>query len=76
MVFEYVSGMYSDSTEKGRFMWARIKGKTENGLLRPSFKDVYNFRPGYMMPFKNQKNVKFVFKIIGWFYPKIFPQNQ
>ena len=75
MVFGYVSGMYTDSTEKGRFMWAGIKGKTENGLLRLSFKDVYNFRPGYMKPFKNQKNVKFVFKIIGWFYPKIYPQK-
>jgi uncharacterized protein YbjT (DUF2867 family) len=50
MVFIYVSGAMTDSTEQGRSMWARIKGKTENALLRLPFKAVYLFRPGYIQP--------------------------
>lgn len=46
MVFCYVSGAGTDSTEKGRSMWARVKGKTENDLMKLLFKAVYNFRPG------------------------------
>ncbi len=46
MTFIYVSGTGTDSTEKGRTMWARIKGKTENALLRMPFKAAYMFRPG------------------------------
>lgn len=45
-------------------MWARIKGRTENTLIRLSFKAVYNFRPGAMLPFKGQKNWKAVYKWI------------
>lgn len=45
MTFVYVSGAGTDSSEKGRSMWARIKGKTENALLRLPFKDAYMFRP-------------------------------
>src|SRR5580704_15421272 len=50
MVFEYISGAATDSTEKGRSMWARVKGKTENELAKLPFKKEYNFRPGYMHP--------------------------
>ena len=46
MTFIYVSGAGTDSTEKGRVMWARVKGKTENALLRLPFKAAYMFRPG------------------------------
>jgi uncharacterized protein YbjT (DUF2867 family) len=46
MTFVYVSGAGTDSTEKGRVMWARVKGKTENALLRLPFKAAYMFRPG------------------------------
>lgn len=46
MTFIYVSGAGTDSTEKGRTMWARVKGATENALLRLPFKGVYMFRPG------------------------------
>jgi len=50
MTFIFVSGAGSDSTEKGRVMWARIKGKTENAILRLPFKGAYVFRPGVIQP--------------------------
>jgi uncharacterized protein YbjT (DUF2867 family) len=50
MTFVYVSGAGTDSTEKGRSMWARVKGRTENALQRLSFKGVYLFRPGVIQP--------------------------
>lgn len=50
MTFIYVSGAGTDSTERGRWMWARVKGKTENALLRLPFKASYMFRPGFIQP--------------------------
>jgi hypothetical protein len=50
MTFIYVSGAGTDSTERGRMMWARVKGRTENALLQMPFKAVYLFRPGYIQP--------------------------
>jgi uncharacterized protein YbjT (DUF2867 family) len=50
MTFLYVSGAGTDSTEKGRTMWARVKGKTENALLRLPFQAAYMFRPGVIQP--------------------------
>jgi len=50
MVFMYVSGTGTDSSEKGRMMWARVKGKTENALLRMPFAAAYMFRPGFIEP--------------------------
>lgn len=50
MTFIYVSGAGTDSTEKGRTMWARVKGATENALLGLGFKAAYMFRPGYIQP--------------------------
>jgi uncharacterized protein YbjT (DUF2867 family) len=50
MTFIYVSGAGTDSSEKGRVMWARVKGKTENALLRLPFKAAYMFRPGAIQP--------------------------
>jgi uncharacterized protein YbjT (DUF2867 family) len=50
MTFIYVSGMGTDSTESGRSMWARVKGRTENALLMHPFKAVYMFRPGAIIP--------------------------
>jgi uncharacterized protein YbjT (DUF2867 family) len=69
MTFTYVSGSQTDSSEKGRSMWARVKGKTENELMRLPFKKVYNFRPGIMKPTPGQKNIKGVFKVIKALYP-------
>jgi uncharacterized protein YbjT (DUF2867 family) len=50
MTFIYVSGAGTDSTEQGRSMWARVKGRTENALQRLPFKAVYLFRPGIIQP--------------------------
>jgi uncharacterized protein YbjT (DUF2867 family) len=50
MVFVYVTGQGTDSTEQGRLMWARIKGKTENDLLKLPFKAAYMFRPAGIQP--------------------------
>ena len=51
MTFCYISGAGTDSTEKGRQMWARVKGKTENDLKKLPFVSVYNFRPAGLIPF-------------------------
>ena len=69
MTFCYISGTGTDSAEKSRSMWARVKGKTENHLRRLPFKAVYLFRPGLMKPTKGQKNVKPLFKVLGLLYP-------
>ncbi|MGN6638785.1 MAG: NAD-dependent epimerase/dehydratase family protein, partial [Mucilaginibacter sp.] len=64
MVFCYVSGASTDSTEKGRMMWARVKGKTENDLMKLPFKEVFAFRPGYMHPTPGLKNAISFYKYI------------
>ena len=56
MIFCYVSGAGTDSTEQGRMMWARVKGKTENDLLGLGFKDAYMFRPGFIQPMRGIKS--------------------
>jgi hypothetical protein len=50
MVFVYVTGRGTDSTEKSRLMWARVKGKTENDLLKLPFRAAYMFRPAAIQP--------------------------
>jgi uncharacterized protein YbjT (DUF2867 family) len=50
MCFVYVSGSGTDSSEKGKSMWARVKGKTENALLAMPFRSAYMFRPGFIVP--------------------------
>lgn len=75
MAFTFVSGKNTDSSEKGKMMWARVKGKTENDLMKLSFKGQYNFRPGFMKPVNGQKNVKPIFKFFAFFYPKLFPKD-
>jgi len=56
MVFNYVSGEGTDSTEKGNLMWARVKGKTENMILNMGFKDAYMFRLQMIIPKKGIKS--------------------
>ena len=73
MVFCYVSGGGTDSTEHGRSMWARVKGKTENDLLKLPFKKAYMFRPGYMQPTKGLKNTLKMYKAMSWLYPLLRP---
>lgn len=69
MTFIYVSGALTDSSEKGRVMWARVKGRTENALLRCGFEHAYNFRPGFMRPTRGQQNIHGYYKVIGALYP-------
>jgi uncharacterized protein YbjT (DUF2867 family) len=71
MIFCYISGAGTDSTEKGRTMWARVKGKTENDLMKLPFRQVYNFRPGGIQPFlplnPSQTYYK-TYKYLGWLF--------
>jgi uncharacterized protein YbjT (DUF2867 family) len=78
MVFVYVSGAMTDSTEKGRVMWARVKGRTENALLKTGFRGAYNFRPGFMQPMLGQRYPQAWYKWIGWLYPilRVVAPNQ
>jgi uncharacterized protein YbjT (DUF2867 family) len=70
MTFIYVSGTGTDSSEKGRSMWARVKGKTENDLLRLPFKAAYMFRPGVIVPLYGVKSKT---KFVQAFYTALKP---
>lgn len=69
MVFCYISGAATDSSEKGKIMWARVKGKTENDLGKLGFKKVYNFRPGYLNPTPGLKNTLSYYRFVSWAFP-------
>jgi hypothetical protein len=71
MTFCYVSGSGTDSTEKGKSMWARVKGKTENNLMQLPFCQSYMFRQGYMHPTKGLKNTLKSYKYLSWKYPAV-----
>jgi uncharacterized protein YbjT (DUF2867 family) len=80
MTFCYISGAGTDSTEQGRVMWARVKGKTENALMKLPFKAVYNFRPAFIKPFlplKPAQTFYSTYKFTGWLFPviKLFSPN-
>lgn len=75
MTFFYLSGLYADSSEDGKIMWARVKGKTENALLKLRFRDVYSFRPGFIIPLKAQKNTRLIYKLLNLIYPFVFPNQ-
>jgi uncharacterized protein YbjT (DUF2867 family) len=77
MTFCYVSGAGTDSTEKGRLMWARVKGKTENDLMKLPFKRVFAFRPAFMEPTKGLKNTHGYYKVMRPLFPlfrALFPR--
>ena len=81
LTFCYVSGEGTDSTEHGRAMWARVKGKTENALLRLPFKAAFMFRPGYIQPLRGIRSktrwYQALYDVIGSFYPivrRLFPK--
>lgn len=79
MTFCYISATGTDSTEKGRTMWARVKGRTENGLMTLPFRKVYHFRPGVLEPFlplrpsqtyyKTYKYLKWPLRLLKWVAP-------
>jgi len=66
--FCYVTGKGTDSTEHGKVMWARVKGATENELLR-LFRRGVMFRPGMMLATRGQKNLKGWYYALAWIYP-------
>ena len=81
ITFIYVSGMGTDSSEHGRSMWARVKGKTENDLLRLPFKAAYMFRPGAIVPLHGVKSKTTLYRVfytvLGPLHPllrAVFPQ--
>lgn len=69
MTFLYVSGAGTDSSERGRSMWARVKGRTENALLRLPFKAVYLLRPGVIQPLDGIRSktpaYRWIYRLIG-----------
>ena len=73
MTFCYVSGAGTDGTEKGKIMWARVKGKTENDLAKLPFRAAYAFRPAFMLPTKGLKNTLSFYKYVNWLYPFVHP---
>lgn len=80
MTFTFVTGAGTDSTEKARAMWARVKGETENALLNLPFKAAYMFRPGFIEPLDGvmpkNKWLKLLLKAMGPLIPvimKLFP---
>lgn len=70
MTFNYVSGQGTDSTEKGRMMWARVKGKTENDLMHLGFEQSFMFRPGAIFPLRGikskTKSYQFMYDYFTW----------
>jgi hypothetical protein len=77
MTFCYLTGAGTDSSEQGRIAWARVKGATENALMR-LFKHSYMFRPALMKATPGQKNVKSYYKYFAWIYPvgrALFPSH-
>lgn len=63
MTFVYVSGMGTDRSEQGRSMWARVKGKTENALLRLPFKRAYMFRPAVIVPLNGIRSKTRIYRL-------------
>ncbi|WP_186758099.1 NAD-dependent epimerase/dehydratase family protein [Echinicola salinicaeni] len=73
LIFNYVSGVGTDSSEKGKIMWARVKGKTENMILNKGFKDAYSFRPGFIVPEKGVKSRTKLYNLLYLLFKPSFP---
>jgi uncharacterized protein YbjT (DUF2867 family) len=80
MTFCYISGVGTDSTERGKTMWARVKGRTENALLALPFKAAFMFRPGYIQPVEGVRSktgwYQAVYNVLAPTYPllrRLFP---
>lgn len=73
MIFMYVSGEGTDSSEKSSSMWARIKGKTENMIFNKAFRDAYAFRPGAILPERGVKSKTKLYNAIYVLTRPIFP---
>jgi uncharacterized protein YbjT (DUF2867 family) len=82
MTFIFVSGAGTDSSERGRTMWARVKGKTENALLRLPFKAAYMFRPAFIQPLhgitsrtRSYRVLYAIFRPLGPLVKALFPRH-
>jgi uncharacterized protein YbjT (DUF2867 family) len=82
MTFCYVSGQGTDATERGRIMWARVKGKTENALLRLPFRAAFMFRPGFIQPQRGVRSktpaYNAFYAVFGPLFPilrRLFPRS-
>ncbi len=73
MVFVYVSGEGTDRSEKGRSMWARVKGRTENALLALPFRAAYMFRPGIIQPLHGITSKTRLYRMIYSVATPLFP---
>jgi hypothetical protein len=80
MTFVYITGAGTDSSESGRTMWARVKGETENALLRLPFR-AYMMRPGYIQPLHGVRTKTrlygALYAVVAPFYPifkRVFPR--
>jgi len=73
LTFIYVSGAGTDSTERGRSMWARVKGQTENALLALPFKAAYMFRPGFIQPLHGIKSKTRLYRAIYAIFAPLYP---
>lgn len=77
MTFCYVSGVGTDSSERGRTMWARVKGRTENAVLALPFAAAYMFRPGYIQPVEGVRSktgwVQGAYTVLAPLYPLLRP---
>lgn len=71
--FIYISGAGTDSSEHGRLMWARIKGKTENALLRLPFAAAYMFRPGVIEPLYGARSKTAAYRVLYIFIKPVLP---
>ncbi len=81
-VFVYVSGVGTDSTERGRVMWARVKGKTENALRALGFRRAYMMRPGFIQPLRGLRSKTRLYQafyvVLAPLFPlarKLFPRH-
>ena len=78
MTFCYISGSGTDSSEKGKIMWARVKGRTENYILNLGFKQAFAFRPAIIEPTKGLKNTLAPYRYLSFLLPAIrflFPKH-
>jgi hypothetical protein len=76
MTICYVSGMGTDSSEKGRMMWARVKGKTENDLMKLPVRGAWMFRPGFIRPTKGLTYTHWFCRVLDPLFPllnRLFP---
>lgn len=73
LMFCYVSGQGTDSSERGRTMWARVKGATENALLGLPFKAAYMFRPGYIQPMKGVRSKTRLYRVFYVVLSPLYP---